>query len=179
MIANARQILHPPSPNQDHRVFLQRVSLSWDIRGNFHAVAQTNPSDLAQSGIGFLWCGRPYLSAHPPLLRRSHAPPGPTIESVVGIPQSRRRTLLPLPLSSLPHQLIDGWQFVSPTSVSEPLQPLRLNVAPQHQATPPQREGPPTTTRNKNCCSLCSVPSHIRRGQHRRCPLLQGPKRDH
>lgn len=72
VITNARQILHSAASNQNHRVFLEIVSLSRNVRRDFKAVGQSNPSDFPQRRVRLFGCHRVNTGAHSPPLRRSH-----------------------------------------------------------------------------------------------------------
>ena len=75
-----------------HRVLLEVVSLTADVRRYLHPVGQTYSSDLAQGGVGLLRSRRVDPSAHPPLLRATL--------------QRRDVGLLRLPLARLSYKLI-------------------------------------------------------------------------
>src|SRR3990172_12328630 len=54
MIAHTRKVANTSSAHQDYRVFLKIVINAGDIRGNFLAIGQTNPSYLPQRGVRLL-----------------------------------------------------------------------------------------------------------------------------
>src|SRR3569832_191912 len=62
VVANARQILHAATADQNDRVLLQVVPLAGDVGGHFHAVRQAHARDLAQGRVRLLRRGR--VNAH-------------------------------------------------------------------------------------------------------------------
>lgn len=54
MIPHTREILHASATDHDDRVFLEVVTLAWDIGGYFHPVRDTYATDLPESGVRLL-----------------------------------------------------------------------------------------------------------------------------
>src|SRR6266446_7422286 len=69
MIAHTREILDPPTADQDNRVLLQVVTLARDVTRHLKAVGEPHARHFAQSGIGLFRRGRVDARAHPALLR--------------------------------------------------------------------------------------------------------------
>src|SRR5712675_750257 len=69
MIAQTREILDPPTADQDNRVLLQVVTLARDVTRHLKAVGEPHARHFAQSGIGLFRRGRVDARAHPALLR--------------------------------------------------------------------------------------------------------------
>ena len=63
-----RSRTRPPRTKHD-RVFLQAVSFTWDINGDFFAVGKPHTSDLPQRRVGLLGRHGANLQADAPLLR--------------------------------------------------------------------------------------------------------------
>ena len=69
VIAHTWQILYAAATDHDDRVFLEVVTFTGDISSDFHAIGQTDTSNLAESGVRFLRGGRGDLDAHTTLER--------------------------------------------------------------------------------------------------------------
>src|SRR5690606_4912460 len=54
VVTHTRQVLHPATTNQDHGVFLQVVTFTTDIGGDFVAIGQTHTADFTQRGVRLL-----------------------------------------------------------------------------------------------------------------------------
>src|SRR3546814_10318553 len=57
VVAHARQILDTAAAHQHHRVLLQVVPFTADVRNHFESIGKANLGNLAQCGVGFLWRG--------------------------------------------------------------------------------------------------------------------------
>src|SRR6056297_801994 len=88
VIAHARQILHPASADQHHRVLLQVVSLAADVAGHLVTVRQPDARDLAHGRVRLLRRRGVHTGAHATLL-------GAAL-------QRRHRTLLRPRLAGIP-----------------------------------------------------------------------------
>src|SRR4051812_24304503 len=71
VVANARQVLHPTTTNENNRVLLQIVAFTRNVGGDFHAVGQTNARNLSKRRVRLLWRSRLDLSADAALLGRA------------------------------------------------------------------------------------------------------------
>src|SRR5580704_14643522 len=71
VIAHAGQILDPAAADQHHRVFLQVVSDTRDVRVDLIAVGKPHSRDLAQRRVGLLGRSGFDLRAHAAFLRRA------------------------------------------------------------------------------------------------------------
>ena len=95
VITNTGQILYASPTNQHDGMFLEIVALATDVTGNLKAVRQSYSGDLPERRIRLLRSGRIHPSTHPPLLR--------------GLPQRRHSRFLDLPVTRLPHKLVECW----------------------------------------------------------------------
>jgi hypothetical protein len=48
VVADAREILHTTTTNQDHRVLLKIVAFATDVARDFESVRQTDAANLAE-----------------------------------------------------------------------------------------------------------------------------------
>ena len=51
VISHTRKILDPAASDKDDTVFLQIVSDSGNVGGNFHSVCKSYPGDLSERGV--------------------------------------------------------------------------------------------------------------------------------
>jgi hypothetical protein len=63
-------IFDTTATEQDYGMFLEVMTLSWDISCHFHAIRQTDASDLTDSGVRLLWCLGRNLHTNAALERR-------------------------------------------------------------------------------------------------------------
>lgn len=106
MIANARQIFHTTPTDQNHRVLLQIVSFTGDVRRDLDPVCQTHTSHLASCRIRFFWCRCVNTHTNAAFLRAMF--------------ERRRGRFGHYPLTPFSDQLIDRWHNL-------PLRPRRLS----------------------------------------------------
>src|SRR3954447_9196891 len=112
VVANARQVLDSPAAHQHHRVLLQVVTLTRNVRRNFHLIGKADSGDFAQRRIRFLGRHCLYLGAYAPLLRCIA-----TLALTTGIPthgciresKGWRLCLFLDALSAFTDQLINRW----------------------------------------------------------------------
>src|ERR1700743_338456 len=95
LVANARQVLHPATTHEHHRVLLQVVPLARDVRRDLDATGQLHASDLAQRRVGLLGRGGVDAGAHAAPLRTPL--------------ESRSLLLGDLVLPALADKLLDRW----------------------------------------------------------------------
>src|ERR1700753_4020435 len=95
LVADTRQVLHPATTHEHHRVLLQVVPLTRDVRGDLDATGQLHPGDLAQRRVGLLGRGGVDAGAHAAPLRTPL--------------ESRSLLLGDLVLAALADQLLDRW----------------------------------------------------------------------
>src|SRR4029453_8417703 len=115
LVPNTGQILHPPPADQHHRVLLQVVPNTGDVRGDLNPGRQPDTSDLPQRRVRLLRGRRVHAGATPPPLRR-------TLER-------RRLSLAHLVLAALADQLLNcGHRVVSLFFHVEWLMTLRNSV---------------------------------------------------
>src|SRR5690606_13581550 len=69
VITNAREILHTTAADEDDGVLLEVVALARDVRGDFHAVRQTDTANLPERRVRLLRCRRVDADADSALLR--------------------------------------------------------------------------------------------------------------
>jgi hypothetical protein len=82
-------------------VFLEIVTHSWDISGNFETVSEANASNLADSGVRLLWGLGSDFDANT-TLERSREITRPVLNRIESTSQSNR---LRLTLETLPMRL--------------------------------------------------------------------------
>ena len=95
VITNTGQVLYASPTNQHDGMLLEIVALATDVTGNFKAIRQSHSGDLPERRIRLLRSGRIHPSTHPPFLR--------------GLPQRRHGRFLDLPVTRLPHKLVECW----------------------------------------------------------------------
>src|SRR6266853_1330212 len=71
VVAHARQVFHPASPDQHHGVLLQVVAFPADVADHLEPVGKAHFGDLAQSRVRLLGRRRVDARAHAALLRRA------------------------------------------------------------------------------------------------------------
>ena len=69
LITHTWQIANTTTAHKHDRVLLQIVTFTWDVHGDFFAVAQPNSSDLSKGRIGLLRSHGSDQQANPLLLR--------------------------------------------------------------------------------------------------------------
>src|SRR4029450_13921401 len=104
LVAHARQVLHPASAHEHHRVLLQVVALARDVAGDLHAVGQPHARDLAQRRVRLLRRDRLHAGADAAPLRGRDA----LLAPLTGL-QARGRDLLLRWRAALAHELVDAW----------------------------------------------------------------------
>src|SRR5215204_1416763 len=70
VIAHAGQVLHTTATDEHHRMLLQIVPLTGDVRRHLLQIAEANARHLAEGRIRLLWRHRPDLGADTALLGR-------------------------------------------------------------------------------------------------------------
>src|SRR5690606_27121765 len=108
VVPHPRQVLDPAPADQNHRVLLQGVALTRDVRGHLNLIAEANPGHLAQRGVGLLRGYREDTRANAALLGRSlgrHRGPG---AAVVHVAERRSRHPAARAPAWLANQLVDG-----------------------------------------------------------------------
>jgi hypothetical protein len=68
MIADPGKVLNPTAPDQNHRVLLEIVTDTGDIRSYFRSMGKTHPGDLPQGGIRLLGGNGHYTGTNPAFL---------------------------------------------------------------------------------------------------------------
>src|SRR5438309_2648108 len=96
VVAHAREVLHPTSTDQDHRVLLQVVPDAGNVGGDLDLAGQPHARDLSQRGVGLLRSGG--VDAH-----ADAAPLGRAL-------QRRGLRLLRSRLAAIPNKLLYGRQ---------------------------------------------------------------------
>ena len=99
-------ILHPASAKHHHRVLLQVVTFAGDVGGHFHAVSETNASDLTDSGVRLARCLSRHLRANAAFERR-RIKSGAILERIKTASERRLTRLRRFVLTSSLGQLID------------------------------------------------------------------------
>src|SRR6476660_4411906 len=117
VVTNAGKVLDPPAAHQHHRVLLQVMPLTRNVRCHFHLVGQANSGDFPQRGIRLLGRHGLDLGAYATLLRRV-APPALTTgiptHGCIGVSEGWRLGLLLDAFSAFTDQLINRWHDNTP-----------------------------------------------------------------
>src|SRR5688572_17756783 len=71
VITHTGQVFDTSATYQHHGVLLQLMTFTWDVRGHFDAICQTDTGDLAQCRIWLLGSHRTHDRADAALLRRA------------------------------------------------------------------------------------------------------------
>ncbi|VTM73929.1 Uncharacterised protein [Raoultella planticola] len=53
VVTNTRKVFYTTATDQDHGVFLQVVTFTADVGGDFETVSQTNTANFTQCGVRF------------------------------------------------------------------------------------------------------------------------------
>jgi hypothetical protein len=69
MVTHTRKVFNPAATNKDHRVLLQVMANTRNIRGNLYSICQTYPCNLAESRVRLFRRGCIDPCANTPLLR--------------------------------------------------------------------------------------------------------------
>jgi len=112
VIPNTRQVLHATTAHHDHRVFLELVTFTRDVRRYFNPIAEADAGDFPQRGIRFIgrhctdigadttFLGRTLQLARPFLMKR-----------IKGELQRWRLAFGSLGLTTFADQLVDCGHF--------------------------------------------------------------------
>ncbi|MPM12274.1 hypothetical protein SDC9_58626 [bioreactor metagenome] len=103
LVANARQVLHTTAAHEHHRVLLQVVAHTRDVRGHLDAAGEAHTGNLPQGRVRLLRGGGVDAGADATALRR-------TLEG-------RRLALRRLVGPALADQLLDSWHRLVSLSV--------------------------------------------------------------
>src|SRR5690606_15996570 len=124
VITHTRQVLHPSTPHEHHRVLLEVVADPGNISRYLDPVGQANPRIFPERRVRLLGSHRPDPGADTAPLRGVL---GSQLfaETVVTVLQSRRRRFGLLPLPPFPDELVDCRQTCHL---------LLMNSRPQNQA---------------------------------------------
>ena len=107
VVSDTGKVLHTSSSDHDHRVLLQIVTDSRDVRNDFVSIRKAHLCDLPECGIRLLRSRRVDLGADSPLLRAGKTALSP-FDGVPDDLQGRGFTLSGLVRTRLSDELIDG-----------------------------------------------------------------------
>ena len=109
VVANTRKVLHTTTTNEHDAVFLEVMSLTHDVGLDLVTIGQTHTRNLSQGGVWLLGCHGCHLHTHTTLegctFGKGHIL---HLESIPGVLERRRLTLLALALARLADELING-----------------------------------------------------------------------
>jgi hypothetical protein len=71
VIPNSWKVFHPSTADENNGVFLEVVTNSGNVSGNFDSIGQSHSGNLSKGGIRFLGSGCIDSYANPPFLGRS------------------------------------------------------------------------------------------------------------
>src|SRR3954462_12987309 len=94
VVTHTRQVLHAAAAHEHHRVLLQVVAFTADVRDDLETVGQAHLGDLAKRRVRLLRRGGVHASAHATALR--------------AVLHRRRLGLDDLDLAAVAYKLVDG-----------------------------------------------------------------------
>jgi hypothetical protein len=102
VVTDTRQVFDTTASNQHHRVLLKVMAFTTDVGGDFYPIGQSDPGDLPESRVRFLWSHGAHLDADTPPLRAiapncARGLPMPTVNQLVrkGRKPVRKKTKAP------------------------------------------------------------------------------------